>query len=269
MKCYNCQKEISQVDICPYCGKNQIYEKLNFNVKGVTYENEEGKDIQKEIRKIFLEYEKNGCFEKYGGYTNSEIKEMGIEVSEFEDANIEMKLEEDTYENKPCIKIYIKKYDNTYCHIGYMPKGLVRKYLKLKKFFKNMKMSINLVGGKIKQLGYDYYTDKEKVETVELTYGFEVELILYNDEKKFQDQVEKNKHKAIEELNKLKDEQEAKMQKETKDEEEKRKEQKTNARIAIVVYLGLCIFSFYIMPFGIITLLIGIIGLIASLGLAF
>lgn len=199
MKCYNCSKEIEENDICPYCTKNQIYATLNFNVKGVTFENEEGKDIQKEIRKIFLEYERNECFEKYSGYSNAEIKELQLEVAEFEDAEVEMTLKEDTYQGKPCIKIYVKKYDDTYCHVGYMPKGLVKTYLKWEKNFKHVKSDIKLVGGKIKQLEYDYITEKDKVEIVELEYGFEVELILYNDENKFKEQVEQNKQKAIKE----------------------------------------------------------------------
>ncbi len=197
MRCYNCSKEISQVTICPYCEKNQIYSTLEFNVKGTTFENENGKDIQKEIRKIYLEYEKNGCFEKYGGYTNAEIKAIDTEVAEFEDAELEMNLKEDVYEGKPYVKIYIQRYDDTYCHVGYMPKGLVKRYLKLRKNFKEIKMNITLIGGKIKQLEYDYDTENKKIEVVDLTYGFEVKLIFYNDEQKFQQEVEKNKQKAI------------------------------------------------------------------------
>jgi len=184
----------------------KIFEELKFNVNGVTFQNEEGKDIQKEIRKIFLEYEKNGCFEKYSGYTNSEIKEFVTEVAEFEDAEVEMKLKEDTYEDKPCVKIYIKRYDNSYCHIGYVPKGTVKKYLKLKEHFKKMKPNINLIGGRIKQLGYDDITDKEIVETVELNYGFEVVLTFYNEEDELKKEVEKKKQEAIKQLEIMKNE---------------------------------------------------------------
>ena len=184
--------------------ENDVYQTLKFNVKGVTFENEDGKDIQKEIRKIFLEYERNGEFEKYSGYTNAEIKEFGSEVAEFEDAQVEMKLKEDVYEGKPSIKVYIKRYDNSYCHIGYMPKGLVKEYLKLSKTYKEMKTNINLVGGKIKQLEYDDETDKEKVTVVELTYGFEVSLTFYNDEEEYQQVIEKKKQKAIQEWEAIK-----------------------------------------------------------------
>ncbi len=268
MKCYNCSQEISEVNICPYCKKNQIYENLKFNVNGVTFENEEGKDIQNEIRKICLEYERNGCFEKYGGYTNQEIKEFVNEVSEFEDLQMEMDLKEDTFEEKTCIKIYIKRYDNSYCHIGYMPKGLVKNYLKLKKNFKQIKKNINLVGGKVKQLVYDDETDKDKIEIIDLIYGFEVELIFYNNEDKFKKEVEKNKAKAIEQWNKIQVEN-IKQEENIKKEDEDRGDKKISSRIGLLIYLGLCIFSFHIMPFGIITLLISIIGFLVCLATAF
>lgn len=211
----------------------KIFEQIDFNVKGITFKNEEGKDIQDEIRKTLLEYERYGSFEKYGGYTNEEIKEFVNEVAEFEDAEIEIALKEDVYEEKPCIKVYLKKYNNSYYHIGYMPKDLVKKYLKLKKDFKEYKISANLVGGKIKQLEYDVVTDKEKVEIVDLDYGVEVSLIFYNDKNKFQMEVEKKKQKAIDEWNKSRKEQELKRQEEQSEFE--RKQRNMNIRLFILI----------------------------------
>lgn len=241
MKCYDCLKEINEINICPYCEKSQIYETLNFNVKGATSENEEGKDIQKEIRKIFLEYERNGCFEKYGGYTNEEIKEFMNEVTEFEDAEVEIKLKEDMYENKPCIKIYLKKYDDSYCHIGFMPKGLVKRYLRLKQHFKEIIIEANMVGGKIKQLEYDYVTEKDKVEVIDLTYGFEVFLTFYNDERLYNGEIEKKKQEVIESYNKKIEEENKKKEENQKIRNEKI--EKENRRSNIIIFFITAIVS--------------------------
>ena len=214
-----------------------IYETLNFNVKGVTFNNEEGKNIQNEIRKIFLEYEKNGCFEKYSGYADSEIKEFGSDVSEFEDAKIEMKLKEDVFEGKSCIKVYIKRYDDSYCHVGYIPANLVKKYLKLKKDYKEIKQEIRLVGGKCKTVEYDILTDKPNIEILELNYGFEVSLIFYNDEILYKEKIATQRKKAIAEYEKRIKETEEKERENRKlrKEEIKGKERKTNISTFIII----------------------------------
>ncbi len=248
MKCKVCNKEIqyNENETCEECHqeilrrleqKERIFEELKFNVKGVTFENEDGKDIQKEIRKIFLEYEKNGAFEKYSGYTNTEIKEFVGEVAEFEDAIVKMQLKEDIYEGKPCVKVYIKKYDGSYCHIGYIPKEMIKQYLRLKEQFKKTKEHIELIGGKIKQLEYDDETDREKVVVVELTYGFEVNLIFYNDEEKYQQIVEKKKQKAIEEWETMKRQDKERREQEEKERQEeiKRINRKVNIQIGIAI----------------------------------
>ena len=214
-----------------------IYETLDFNVKGVNFNNEEGKDTQKEIRKIFLEYEKNGCFEKYSGYTNSEIKEFVSDVSEFEDAEVEMKLKEDVFEGKPCIKVYIKRYDGSYCHVGYIPAHLVKNYLKLKEYYKEIEQKISLVGGKYKTVEYDILTDKPNIEIMELNYGFEVKLIFYNDEILYKEEIAKQRQNAIEEYENKKKEAEEKERENRKlrEEEIARKERKTNISIFITI----------------------------------
>ena len=150
MKCYNCLKEIENSKTCENCGKNQIYDTLKFNVAGVTFKNEQEKDIQGEIKKILLEYERNDCFEKYGGYTNSEIKELKIEVSEFEDATIEINLKEDIYENKPCIKIYLKRYIDTKISILSLPMVILLQMkiltkVMLKRKFINLSINIGRI----------------------------------------------------------------------------------------------------------------------------
>ena len=59
---------------------------ISFKVKGTTFKNEENKDIQKEIKKVLKEYKENDYFDElYGGYTNKEIKEIDLNISEYED----------------------------------------------------------------------------------------------------------------------------------------------------------------------------------------
>ena len=82
-----------------------LVHKINFKVKGVTFKNEDGKDIQKEIIKILKEYKKNEYFDSlYGGYTNKEIKEMDLNVSEYEGYQFPAKLVGDEYDGEECLK---------------------------------------------------------------------------------------------------------------------------------------------------------------------
>ena len=158
---------------------------IEFNVKGVTFENEDGIDIQKEIKKILKEYKDNNYFtELYGGYTNKEIKDMDLNVSEYEGEVFAGKFVGDEYNGEDCFKIYIKRYDDTYFHIGYAPKEIISE---LAKWFtkEGVKIQgiINIVGGKYKycEIYEEDYEEKERVATKELTYGFKVELNFYNE----------------------------------------------------------------------------------------
>ena len=75
-----------------------LVHQITFRVKGVTFENEEDKDIQKGIKKILNEYKKNDFFgELYGGYTNKEIIEYDLNVSEYENVKLPAKLVGDEY----------------------------------------------------------------------------------------------------------------------------------------------------------------------------
>ena len=57
-----------------------VVKTIEFNVAGVTFKNKEGKDIQKEIKRVLKEYKQNDYFDElYGGYTNKEIKEMDLD----------------------------------------------------------------------------------------------------------------------------------------------------------------------------------------------
>lgn len=159
---------------------------ISFNVKGVTFKNENNKDIQKEIKRVLKEYKDNDYFgELYGGYTNKEIMEMNLNVSEYEGYTFPAKLVGDEYNGEECLKIYMKTYNDEYVHIGYAPKKEIEDIATwLTK--ENIKVDGELcvVGGKYKHLEIyeEDYEEKERVAIRELTYGIQVNLNFYSDE---------------------------------------------------------------------------------------
>lgn len=158
---------------------------INFKVAGVTFENEEGKDVQKEIKRILNEYKKNDYFgELYGGYTNSEIKEMDLNVSEYEGYKFPAKIVGDEYNGENCFKIYFKTYNDEYVHIGYVPKSNLDELTEwLTKEDISIKGTLEVVGGKYKycELYEEDYEEKERVATKELTYGIEISMDFYGE----------------------------------------------------------------------------------------
>lgn len=154
----------------------------NYKLSGVTFQNEEGKDIQEEIKKILREYVSNGLIEKddmFCGYTNSDIKDMDIIVSQYEDIPFGCKLKKDTFEDKPCVKVYIKRADDTYTHIGYIPKKnkQIQEVIDILNTYDSITLILYITGGKMKRCRVetdDEYNEKFYVETIDLTYGFEL-----------------------------------------------------------------------------------------------
>ena len=156
-----------------------------FRVAGITFKNEEGKDIQKEIKRVLNEYKKNKYFnELYGGYTNSEIKELDLNISEFDGCDFIARLEGDEYEGADCFKIYLKTYNDSYLHIGHAPKEYVNEITEwVTKENIKIKGNANIVGGKYKYCEQyeEDYEEKEKVSIKELAYGAEITLFFYDD----------------------------------------------------------------------------------------
>ena len=103
-----------------------LVHELIFNVAGVTFENEEGKDIQTEIKKTLQEYKKCGEIDEkedlFGGYSNKDIREDDLSVDEYEGINFKGKIVQSTYENEDCYKIYLIDVNGKDIHIGYMPR---------------------------------------------------------------------------------------------------------------------------------------------------
>lgn len=153
----------------------------SYKLSGVTYNNENGKDIQKEISKILRKYVSEGIINKedmYLGYENSDIKAMDIAVSQYEDIAFNAKIKKDTFNGKPCIKVYIENADKkTYTHIGYIPKThkQIQEVIDIIDNNKNIVLTLYVTGGKNKRCRVetdDDYNEKYYVETIELTYGF-------------------------------------------------------------------------------------------------
>lgn len=159
----------------------KTFQTKEYKLAGVTYKNEDGKDIQKEIKKILREYVSDEIITKdemYGGYSNSEIKDMDISVSQYEDISFDAKLKEDIFEDSPCVKVYIKRSDyTTFTHIGYIPKKYkqIQEVLDIIHNYENIKLTLYVVGGKIKESKVetdDEYKERFYVDTIELDYGF-------------------------------------------------------------------------------------------------
>ena len=151
-----------------------------YKIAGVTFNNEDGKDIQKELKKILKEYVENEIIDKedmFLGYTSSDIKDMELEVSQYEDISFEAKLEEAIFENKPCVKVYMQRADRkTYTHIGYIPKryNQIQEVIDILHNYENIQLTLYVVGGKIKKCEVEYddeYNEKFFVETITLDYG--------------------------------------------------------------------------------------------------
>lgn len=158
---------------------------ITFNVAGVTFDNEEGKDIQTLLRRVAKAIAREKDIPAYAGMTNSEILEYYGEVSEFEDVEfgeyILFEKEPDNEYDKNAIKVVVKLEDKKH-HIGYVPKKYNVQLNKLLDTDLITDITANFVGGKIKEVDYDFEKDKDVVVIKELTLGVEI-TVYYKDEK--------------------------------------------------------------------------------------
>ena len=165
-----------------------------FNIAGVTYENDKGKDIQSLIKKTARKIATAEGIKSYGGWTNKEIIEYGQDVSEFEDVELgEYILFEKVKGSKnTAIKTYINL-ENDKVHIGYVPKQHKAFVTKLLTTNSILNIHADVVGGKIKEVDFDLEKDKEIVVINEDDYG--VEITLY-----YKDLTEEEENKYNQEL---------------------------------------------------------------------
>ena len=165
-----------------------LVHELIFNVAGVTFENEEGKDIQTEIKKTLQEYKKCGEIDEkedlFGGYSNKDIKEDDLSVDEYEGINFKGKIVQTTYENEDCYKIYFIDVNGKDIHIGYMPK---KKIAEANEWFSKdgleFKSNLEIIGGKNKHLEEVENSNGDLVEKVvvdEDTYGARISLSFFD-----------------------------------------------------------------------------------------
>lgn len=157
-----------------------LVKNIDFKVHGVTFDNEDGINIQDGIVKILNEYKKNDYFDElYCGYSKKEIIEMDLNVSEYEGYTFSGSIKEDIFENKKCYKVYLDTYHDFKFHIGYVPIELVNEISEwLSKEDLKLITNITITGGKCKHCvsTTENYEDIETVEITELAYGFKVEL---------------------------------------------------------------------------------------------
>lgn len=147
---------------------------LTFNVAGVTFENDKGKNIQALLRRIARAIAKENYIDSYGGYTNKELLEIWGEASEFEDVEfgdcISFVKDPDNEFDKNAIKVIVNLDDKEF-HIGHVPKKQNVEIGKLLDSESITSFSANFVGGKTKSVDYDDEKDKDVVIITELTLG--------------------------------------------------------------------------------------------------
>jgi len=139
-----------------------------FNVVGISKTNDEGKDIQKLIRrhvKDELEYTDYA----YEGMTNKEILEYGEDVYEADisgDYEVTFEPEPDNPYDPKAIKV---KHEDI-GHIGYVPRDYTSRVFKA--LSQDYKVEWKLVGGKYKYVDWE----EDKVRTKTLNYGVVVDV---------------------------------------------------------------------------------------------
>jgi len=148
------------------------YEKLTFNIAGITFENRE-----KNLIKLLNQYAKEGYFEKYGGYTNKEIKEDCMEVFEYEDFSTnDIQIKKVIVKDKPAYEVYLKDYNGNFIMIGYIPKNMINNYTNLFNKYTLASAVATIVGGKYKEVDEDEYGKEKVVIQDYLNIGVQIEL---------------------------------------------------------------------------------------------
>ena len=157
-----------------------LVKRLNFKLIPIE-QNEEGIGVQQGTENILNEYKAKGyCNTIYNGYTDSEIVDKKLYVTEYQGQEFRGYIEECCYQEKKTYKVFIKDYNGDCFHIGYVPFNRVSE---IEEWINNNKLQIKgnvfILGGNAK---FCTQTDNE-LKTENKPYGFEVELRFYNNEK--------------------------------------------------------------------------------------
>lgn len=153
--------------------KKQAYREYNYNTAGVTFNNDDGKPIQKLLKK----YLADECYDPYDGMTNKDIKEEGdydYEYWQYPEATADVELLITEYDGYPAVKVFAEIPDKK--HIGWIPKESTSGVIDMLKKHP-CDISLHIHGGKYKKLDTDEddldsdYLPKDKVITEEVSYG--------------------------------------------------------------------------------------------------
>lgn len=145
--------------------KVNAYREYSYAVVGVVYNNEDGTSRQK-LLKSFLQEEN---YEKYGGMTNTDIKEecdFDEKYWEYPETGTDGYLVITEYDGEPAIKVFADLEEKV--QIGWIPKESVSDIIDM---VKKHPCNINIIvyGGKYKMLDFD--GDREVVVTDQKDYG--------------------------------------------------------------------------------------------------
>lgn len=174
-----------QIDNIKVETKPLINKHITFRVAGVTSKNEKGQDIQNIIKRVANSYKREYMLESFDGYSNSEILEYFMDMTEFEgqyiDDIIELVPEPDNQYDKNAIKVYITDASDRKYHIGYVKKAENVKLLHELENNKIRTTSVEFLGGKVKHVDYDWEKEKDIVVSDEITRGVEVTVYFENE----------------------------------------------------------------------------------------
>ena len=155
-----------------------LVKKINFKVIAIE-QNEDKIIVQRGIENILNEYKTIGyCDKVYNGYSDNDIVEKKIYVTEYQEQEFRGYIEECCYLERKTYKVFMKDYRGECFHIGYVPFNRVSE---IEEWLNNNKLEVKgnvfVLGGNAK---YCTQTENE-LKTENKPYGFEVELRFYND----------------------------------------------------------------------------------------
>ncbi|ASN69143.1 hypothetical protein 7F23_30 [uncultured Caudovirales phage] len=134
------------------------------------------------MRRLAKQIARDEDIAAYGGYTNKEMLEGMDEISEFEDLEfgeyIYLEKDPNNEYDKNAIKVYLEYPEGKKHHIGHVPKKDNIKVAEVMDSNKINSFNARIVGGKIKEVEYDFEKDKDVVVIKELTIGVEITIYI-------------------------------------------------------------------------------------------